>query len=163
MPAQRTDKERLVDETWRLARIIWRHTPPLRTAVEKDDWLQEAAAAVLELPHAPDQQGISRMLRALAARLVRRSARHALAVRLSSEQLDRFEAAGPAERRERRDVARLPIGVRRRARFMGRAMRLTLASLGKLLRRGYRLATIAGRFGIKEDSLKRMVRMWRPR
>jgi hypothetical protein len=86
------DVEKLILQTQRVARLIWRHTPPLRSAVERDDWLQSAAVEILSITEEVTEELMTRSLRALAQRLIYKTEKDREVVSVSPEVFDKLEA-----------------------------------------------------------------------
>ncbi|MBN1809987.1 MAG: helix-turn-helix transcriptional regulator [Planctomycetes bacterium] len=143
----RTDRERIAREAIRIGRIVWRHTPPLRSAVEKDDWLQEAVVCCLQIDN-PDDDTVKRALRALAKKMLRHAARQVKTVPMPGGFAE-WPASGPIPLPGLRiDTGHLPVSHRRRgATYRGRRIRITGRLIYNCMAKGASVNEIATRLG----------------
>ncbi|HHN46249.1 MAG TPA: hypothetical protein ENN09_02305 [Planctomycetes bacterium] len=147
-------KEKAVKTALRIAKIVWRRTPPLRSVIEKDDFLQEAAVSVLSASSSRTD-AILALLRALAMRIIRRAENALPTITLANDALDRFPAPARVDFvPDARRLRALPkFRVHKTARFRKSRMRFSLNSLATLLAKGYSVKEIADAFGLSPQQM----------
>ena len=242
MSSKQTDVQKLMLQTQRVARLIWRHTPPLRSAIERDDWLQEAAAEILSRqgeengdcgvsrqgaepttlhlqrggvavvrrqpsrldnseshivdmplcengdcgvsrlnnsdshivdmplsPFSPQDAGekeMTRSLRALAMRIIRKHDRQPQTVNIDTEDFDKFEAREPEPIAHRHRIPLIPLLRKRKgegAHVMSKKNLLTLSALVHLHHSKYKRKAIAQKFGVSQRHIRRLFALWKRR
>ena len=162
MSSKQTDVEKLMLRTRRVARLIWRHTPPLRAAIERDDWLQSAAVQILSITEDVTEELMTRSLRALAMRIIRKRRRQVKTIRMDIREFDKFPSPEPVPVPHRHRIPLIPLlRSRRGARVISRRTLLTLSAFYRLHRSGYKMDTIARKFGLSPRHLYRLVQHYR--
>jgi len=138
--------ERIAVAAQRWAKIIWRHSPTLRSSIERDDWLQEAVTKALSRKEPLTDKQVRNSARQLAKRIIEKSVS---AVSLPNDFNEFPERTADNTPAFRIDLYHLPKSYRKHSGHRGsRHIRITAKRIALLMQKGYPVTRIAELLGI---------------